>query len=153
LDASPPVNKERFNKIQFNVSEKEDLDEGFMKKSLKSVPIEISDEIQNLKLVDKNLQDLSLLQSKRLQKLSTICLNRNQLTNINELSKFVHLTKIEVTDNQLVAVRLNLELLVELDLTRNKLTDVLIVSISLAYIIDTTTQQSTSITNSAIKRE
>jgi len=110
-------------RIQFNVSETENDDESKKNESPQH-SMGALDDVTEINRVDRRLKDLSDLKVRQPNKITAVCLNKNQLHNINGLSTFKNLMRIEAQENLLFDVRLRLEHLLELNLSKNQLNEV-----------------------------
>ena len=91
---------------------------------------ELSKDATKLDLCDTKRFQLRSLDGmrelKHLDKLSDINLSKNKLKKIDILTMFRSLTKINASENEILSVSLSLEKLVELDLSNNKLQNVIL---------------------------
>lgn len=118
-------------KIKFNIERSfegsENNDQSSYSMVSSTSPFKFDENVSTLDFSDKGLENLGILTNKKLRKMANIILANNMLQNINDLSAFTKLTSIDARSNGIKEARLKLPNLVELNLSDNVLTEVIII--------------------------
>ena len=121
-EKNTPFEKARV-RIQFDVPEN-NKDDDSKKNESPLQSLGAFDDVTEIIKMDRQMKDLSEIKPRQPNRVLSVCFNRNQLHNINGLSTFKNLRRLEAQENLLFDVRLRLEHLVELNLSKNQLTEV-----------------------------